>query len=427
MHRSFLVLMFLAMTLAHAPAAFGQVYGIELHNSMMPASAGMAGTSFSRPQDIQSAINGNPATVIQFSGTQFSFGAGVADATYNVTQSAPLPLVGVTPYSAESNELPGILTNIGLTQEMNVGGLPVVVGLGFLTNAGSAVDFRNVPASNGTHASYLSLDAVNSVAVQLNDYLSVGGNVALATSILDGPFVASSSAQTDYALRYSVGANLELLEGISLGGFWQSKKEHVFEDVARFGPGPFLDLALDHPSNIGVGIANRNLLNGRLLLAADALFKQYSDANFYRAIYNDQWVFQFGGQLAVGPRTRLRIGYAFNEDPTRDTVPGTIGGVIPVGGIPAVQYVQAQFASISEHRLTCGIGISEVIPNADLDLSAGGMFRNSRSFGSTTASVESYWVALGMTWRFGANNSLNPRRDSSPMVVDDSQMMVMPQ
>lgn len=38
--------------------AHAQTFGIELHNTLMPASAGMAGTSLARPQDLQSAING---------------------------------------------------------------------------------------------------------------------------------------------------------------------------------------------------------------------------------------------------------------------------------------------------------------------------------------------------------------------------------
>ena len=80
-------------------AAFGlsggvakaQTSGIELHNNLMPASGGMAGASLSRPQDLQSAINGNPATLRQFQGTQFSFGGAWADANYKVTQADPLP------------------------------------------------------------------------------------------------------------------------------------------------------------------------------------------------------------------------------------------------------------------------------------------------------------------------------------------------
>jgi long-chain fatty acid transport protein len=58
-----------------------QSFGVELHNTLMPASGGMGGASLALPQDLQSAINGNPATLTQFRGTQFAFGGGWAEAT----------------------------------------------------------------------------------------------------------------------------------------------------------------------------------------------------------------------------------------------------------------------------------------------------------------------------------------------------------
>jgi long-chain fatty acid transport protein len=99
---------------ATSPQARGQSFGIELHNTMMPASGGMAGVSIARPQDLQSAINGNPATLTQFRGTQFSFGGGWAEGTYDVTQLAPLPLVNVAPFSAKSGTPGAALGNIGV-------------------------------------------------------------------------------------------------------------------------------------------------------------------------------------------------------------------------------------------------------------------------------------------------------------------------
>jgi hypothetical protein len=57
-------------------SSFGQTFGLELHNNAMPASGGMGGASVSRPQDIQSAIAGNPATLRQFKGnTVFLWGS----------------------------------------------------------------------------------------------------------------------------------------------------------------------------------------------------------------------------------------------------------------------------------------------------------------------------------------------------------------
>ncbi len=67
----------------------------------------------------------------------------------------------------------------------------------------------------------------------------------------------------------------------------------------------------------------------------------------------------------------------------------------------AMRYVQGQFAAISQHRLTGGVGIRDVLPGLDLDLYAGGMFKNSGRYGHTIASLEGYWVGAGLTWRFG--------------------------
>ncbi len=50
--------------------AQAQVFGVELHNNLMPASGGMGGVSIARPQDLTSGINGNPATLTQFHGTK---------------------------------------------------------------------------------------------------------------------------------------------------------------------------------------------------------------------------------------------------------------------------------------------------------------------------------------------------------------------
>ena len=78
-------------------SAWVQTYGIGLHNSVMPVSGGMGGASFTRPQDVQSAINANPATMSQFRGTTTGFGGVFIEPTCNFTQTAPLPLLGEFP------------------------------------------------------------------------------------------------------------------------------------------------------------------------------------------------------------------------------------------------------------------------------------------------------------------------------------------
>ena len=74
-----------------------QTYGLDVHNLINPASGGMGGTSLARPQDVQSAIFGNPSTLAQFRGTQFSMAATWSEPTFDVTHTgcrespAPIP------------------------------------------------------------------------------------------------------------------------------------------------------------------------------------------------------------------------------------------------------------------------------------------------------------------------------------------------
>ncbi len=187
-----------------------------------------------------------------------------------------------------------------------------------------------------------------------------------------------------------------------MGVYWQTKKSFTFDDAVLFRVGPAQDIAFDHPANLGLGIANSSLMDGRLLLAMDAIYKRYSDADFLKAIYDDQWVLQFGSQYALNPHVRLRMGYAYNENPMRQNPAITsIGGVALPDGIPGVRYVQGQFAAVCQHRLTAGFGLRDLLPGVDLDLFAGGMFENSDQFATTIASVESYWLGSALTWRFG--------------------------
>lgn len=367
----------------------------------MPASGGMAGTSIARPQDLQSALNSNPATLTQFGGTQFSFGGVWVEPTYNVNQLDPLAGVGVDPFSAKSGTPGSALGNIGVTQDISALGLPATVGIGFLGNAGAGVDFRDVADSNGTSAHYIALDIPFAVGVEVNDRLSVGGSVIFGLSFLDGPFVDTGGMVPDYALRGSLGATYDVGCDTTIGAYWQSRKRFTFDDGALIGANPPVDINFDHPENFGLGVAKNCLCDGRLLLAFDVLYKRHSEADFLRSLYKNQWAFTVGSQYQLNSRVRLRMGYGYNQNPMRDAQVTSIGGVPVPDGIPGLRYIQGQFASVSQHRVTAGIGMQDILPGIDFDLFAGGMLKNSDQFASTIASLEGYWAGAGFTWRFG--------------------------
>lgn len=408
-NRWLIVCALVSACVSYQSSALAQTFGIELHNNAMPASGGMGGASVSRPQDLQSAIAGNPATLRQFQGTQFSFGGAWADVNYNITQNSSLPLLGVTPYSATSSTPGGLLGNIGLTQDLDSMGLPATLGLGLITNAGAGVNFRAAPESNGTAAHYLSLDIVSGVGISLTDNLTFGGSASLGTSYLDGPFTDFAGMTVAYGFRGAVGANYFLSKNTSVGAHWQSKKNLEFDDAFLLPiAGTAQDVNFDHPSNVVFGLANSGLMGGRLLLASDIVFKHHSNADLLQAIYQDQWCFQFGSQYLVTPRARLRMGYVYAQNPMKTAQLESIGGVVLPDGVPAVRYVQAQFAAITEHRITCGIGIQNIRPGIDLDLFAGYGFDTDDQFADTSVSLEgNYWLGFGTTWRFGGRCNSN--------------------
>ncbi len=397
------------LTLAATQKANAQGFGVELHNTVMPASGGMAGASIARPQDVPSAVNGNPATLAQFLGTQFTMSGAWIEPTYKV-QHAGGALPGVGAYSATSNAQGAALGNIAVAQDLRPLGIPGTLGIGLIGTSGAGVSFRQVPASNGTSALLQALGIAAAAGVEVTDQLSVGASLVLGAGTLDGPFVGLTGAAYDYALRGSVGVTHELGADTTLGVYYRTVQSFNFDDAAILQlPGPLgltsiNDINLDMPDTIGFGFANEQLLDGRLLLAVDVLYKQWDNADFWRVIWENQWVFQVGAQYAINDRVRVRLGYAYAENITESNPGISAGGVTPPGAQAAIQYIQAQFAAINKHRMTIGVGICDVLPNMDFNLHAGGMFNASEQFGAlSSASVESYWLGAGMTWHFGGS------------------------
>jgi long-chain fatty acid transport protein len=393
--------------------AFGQSFGTELHNTMMPASGAMGGTSIARPQDLASALNANPAALTQFRGTQFMVGGGFVGPTMNLTQTSQLPVIGpdplVQPFSAKSSAPGTPLVNFGVTQDLGeVLGFDVVFGTGMVTTAGAAADYRHVPQSNGTNSSLLLLNAPASLGVQLTDRWSVGSTMSLGIAYYDGPFVGVGGMTPDYALRGTLGTNYQLTEATTVGGYYQTQQKFTFDNAVSLNFlsfNPTLDVNMDLPENLGFGVANSALFDGRLLVAMDLVYKLWEDAAMYDAVYDNQLVVQVGTQWTQG-RYRWRAGYAWAENPLDPNPKLNLGGVTQIGGVPAVYYSQSLLAITCQNRLSMGVGISDVLPGIDLDLMGGGMFFDSEQLGPfTNTSLESYWISAGLTWRFRRGSS----------------------
>jgi long-chain fatty acid transport protein len=328
-----------------------------------------------------------------------------------MTQDSNIPVIGtplIEPYSAKSTAQGAALGNIGVTQDLEMMGLPATFGLGFISTSGGFVDFRHVPESHGTNTGMAIFSLPMALGVDMTEHWSLGANLAMGIAFFDTPFVGASGMTSDYALRGTVGTNYQLSDSTTVGAFYQTEESFQFDNAVVFNPGPSqinADVQMDLPQNIGIGFAD-HLLDGRLLIAVDALFKLWDEADLYRAVYDNQWVVQCGSQYTIG-RYKLRAGYVWAEVPIDQSPETNIGGVVQPGDLPAARYTQGLLAITGQHRLSGGIGVADVLPGIDMDMMAGGMFRDTEQLGPfTTTSVASYWVGVGLTWRFGQSGEL---------------------
>ncbi len=109
---------------------------------------GMAGTSIAAPQDLTSSINGNPASLTQFKGTQFLFGGAWAEPTFNMTQTSNIPIIGppsVEPFSGRSTAPGTPAGNIGVTQDLSALGNVRDFWHGLRYNGGRVCRFSTHP------------------------------------------------------------------------------------------------------------------------------------------------------------------------------------------------------------------------------------------------------------------------------------------
>ncbi len=402
--RSATTTLVLLSLIASAERAYAQSFGVELHNTLMPASGAMGGVSVAQPQDLLSALNGNPATMSQFRGTQVTFGGAWAEPTIGLAHTGTGGLPGVGPFAGTSSFPGSVLGNIGVTQDLRVLGLPVTTGVGLISTAGLGVDYYDQPNSNNSALTFQVLTLQPAIGVQVTDRLSIGANFGLGIALFDGLFIGSSKATPDYGVRGTIGASFDLNPQTKLGFYYQSKEHFNFENAIVFQPfaglpGLPIDVNLDLPPNIALGVSNCSLANGRLLLAADFLYKFWEDATLFDAIYENQFAVQLGAQYTAR-RAKFRLGYVWAEDPMIDVPGNVIAGITPPGAANTIQYIQGLVPNINGSRISGGIGIPNLMPGIDLDLFAGGMLINSETFGLTSASVESYYLGFGLTWRF---------------------------
>jgi long-chain fatty acid transport protein len=391
-----------------AQSARGQGYGTDIQNVLAPASGGMAGVSAARPQDVPSAIFGNPATLTQFQGTQFTFAGAWAEGYPTIINNGDLNTANPgVPFSVTSRAQGQAIPEIGVTQDFECYGLPGTLGLGLGGLSGLSAEYRGrAPAGsfvNDLSSSLLILGINLDAGVKLNDSLSVGAAFTLASGYeqlgIVGPTIATAMAN-DFGIRGTLGLNYAWNDCTDLGFYYMTPIDFQFNNALRIGT-TYHDVLIQQPTTFGAGIANRALMNGQLLIAADVYYKLWSDADLYRDVYENQFAVAIGTQLTNG-RYKYRLGYSYNENPLDHSVGSNLDR-FPVGQ-SAVQLFQAASAGmINQHRITTGIGIDGFLfQNVDFDMFIGGLLHASDTFGSNHAELAIWYAGLGWTWRYDA-------------------------
>ena len=403
-----------AAMLVATPTAQAGPYGYDLHNTLAPASQGLAGTSIARPQDTVSSVFGNPASLTQFTGTQFTFGATFYKPEVKLQHDGS---VTGTAFTERSNTDIFPVPQIAVTQDLRGLNLPATLGLGLTATSGIGTNFRGDAGSLGAGAEFIVFGVNAGLGYELTNNLSLGAAATVSFAQMDLGLSSSSAETHDIGVRGTVGVNYDFADTTTVGGFYQTKLKHSFDDLVETKPGDYRSVTIEQPANIGIGIANNSLMNGDLLLMADFMYKYWDDTDFWGDLYDNQAVYSIGAQLTRGS-WKYRVGYAYNDDPTKDGASAPIGnltqinssfGIIPLSD-PVVAYLQAaETEVIYQHRIGLGLGYSGfLMPNLDVDIGGGWQFKDDHCYGKgslscggqSKADVYSWNVGMGLTWKF---------------------------
>jgi long-chain fatty acid transport protein len=385
-------------------SALGQGYGTDSQNVLAPAAGGMAGVSIAQPQDVPAAIFGNPSTLAQFQGTQFTIGGAWVEGYPTITNNGSLN--GGTPFSMTSRTQGFAAPEIGVIQNLRSLGVPGALGLGFGSLSGLGSEFRgkapNDTFINNITNEYIVFGVNIGAGVELTDKFSAGAAITLGTGFeqlgLVGPAISSAMVH-DYALRGTFGFDYDFNSCNTIAAYYQTRMDFDFPQAVRIGS-TFNDLSVAQPETIGFGFANTSLADGNLLIAADIYYKLWENAALYHDVFVNQWAFALGSQYTSG-KNKYRLGYSYNTNPLNHSVGDRFSG-LPVAQDSIQLYQAASLATINQHRITGGYGRQGfLIPSLDLDLFAGGQLKATDQFGATQASVAVYYVGMGLTWRYG--------------------------
>ena len=390
-----------ALAFGAASAANAANYGTDLNLTMMPASGGMAGVGIANPLEPAAALFGNPATLANFNkGTSFSFGATFykpeVSAQHNGGNTG-------TAWSADSKASDYLVPSVAVTQAISQ---DTVLGLGLTAISGVGSDFRGTPGSLDPLAELVLFGANAGISHRVSNNLDLGGAVTIGNGFFQAGLSSNTASRRAFGVRGTLGANYHLGQ-TNIGAYYRSKLSIKYKDVVNYNTNAFWDLTVEQPEEFAFGVSNASLLNGKLLLAADVIRKNWEGAKFYKDIYENQIIVALGAQLTQG-KTKWRVGYSHANGPMKSNVGSNVGEATSLAyngtNIPLtpslVRYLQATNAEVIwQDQVTAGFGY-ELTKNIQLDTHVGMALSKEETIGNTKVDAKAWQLGAGLTWTF---------------------------
>ena len=384
--------------LAVSTGALAASAGTDLNLSAHTIAGGMAGAAYTKPQEASAAVFGNPATLTQFPGVNFNFGAThifLTDVEVEIETTTGESAGGgragqlydqgaitdrtSSKHSSDADNY--IVPTLGISLQVSP---KLFLGLGLEADAGLGADYRDDPIDvlgntnllddTGTFAlnasipllvEVISFNANIAAAYQATENLSLGAAVTigfglaqlgtagdttgLSTAFPDAAaanifsdFGGTTGSVHDLALGWSLGATYEVNKNIMTSLAVKGPVNYQFDNIIFMQPqygdpvvsggagAGWQKLEVEQPLEVIAGVAYEE---GNLLVEADVIWKNWSDANAYENAYDDQFKLVLGGQYKMG-KWSLRAGYSWTEDILKGTPDSTLGGLQGVGSIP---------------------------------------------------------------------------------------------
>lgn len=384
-------------------SSFGAIagpWGNDFGLSFNAAAGGQGAATYANPHTASDAIFGNPATMVNFldKPRTVSFGAAYANIDFRLSHDGT---VAGAPFDAKSDTVNFLIPNFGLVGKVGDG---FAVGGGFGITAGLASDFRT-DTPLGPAISYVAFANNISAAKQLNENWSVGATATMGFALIEVGPVRSAGTANDIGFRGTVGVAYNK-DKVAFSAHYTSELKFEFDNAFLITGNEFGDLPLAQPQEVVLGFSYQ--FGKRWEGQFAYLHKDWSNADGYEDIWNDQNIISAGFQYSTGAWA-YRFGLGYSSDLRRQNLGNKFGGndtlgfagqTVPLN--PAVlEFLQASLApSFWTTHLSVGLGYT-VNDVTQIDFFVASVFGSEEEISVMNQSdVDILQAGAGFTWQF---------------------------